>query len=138
VRRGLSDSGKVVERRSRWSAVAGYAAVGALLVAGGALLLSRLVSPDGVEAVWLAALLAYAVQLGAFGALLLLRGSLAGFLAAWVVGTLMRFGLVLAGGLWLVKVAGYPPLAMMLSLTGFVFALLLLEPVFFRRGTLSS
>ncbi|HWV58200.1 MAG TPA: hypothetical protein VNZ57_12175 [Longimicrobiales bacterium] len=114
--------------------VAGYALTGLLLVAiAGAVASGVLPEVDG-RAVWVAGVLSLVVQVVAFAALMALRDRRLGLLMAWAAGVVMRFGVVLVAGIWLVRVAGYPPLALLLSLAGFVFALLLLEPVFFRLG----
>lgn len=117
-----------------------YAAVGLALVVIIGLLISMAVSGAAVEAVWVAGATALAVQVTAFAALVVLgqRGGIGGFLLAWAGGTMLRFGAVLLGGLWLIRVAGYPPLVLLLSMIGFVFVLLMLEPVFFRMGVTAS
>jgi hypothetical protein len=115
-----------------WQALAAYALTSGAVVVAGAGFLSLLLTPAAARALWLAGALAYGVQIVAFGALVLLRELRQGFLLAWVGGVLLRFGVVLGGGFWLVQSAGQPPLPLLLGLAGFVFALLLLEPVFFR------
>lgn len=113
-------------------AVAGYALIGGLAVAACAGLLVGVLTPEGAAGVGVAAALAWGIQVASFSALVVLRRRPA-FFVAWGGGTLVRFGLVVCVGLWLGRSA-YPPLAMLLSLAGFLFMLLLLEPVFFRKG----
>ncbi|MBI4543993.1 MAG: hypothetical protein HY703_02220 [Gemmatimonadetes bacterium] len=110
-----------------------YAAVGGAVVALAAVLLVG----AGVEAparVWALAGAAWLVQLGAFGALLLLRRRGRGFFLAWGGGTVLRLGVVLGVGLWLARTAPTSAAPLLLSFAGFLFLLLLLEPVFLRSG----
>lgn len=120
--------------RSGTGLVAAYGLAGAVLVVAASLAAWLALPPADTRAVWTSGLLALGVQVVAFAALAAVRGSPRGFLAAWAGGVLLRFGVVIAAGLWLVRAAGYPPIASLLSLAGFVFALLLLEPVFLRLG----
>ncbi len=113
-------------------AVAGYALAGAALVAACTGLVAGVLSPEGATGVAVAAALAWGIQVASFSALVALRKRPA-FFVAWGGGTVVRFGLVVCVGLWLAR-SGYPPLAVLLSLAGFLFLLLLLEPVFFRKG----
>lgn len=127
----------MVEARGAWSLLAGYAVTGAGLVALGAGLLGLLLRPDAARAVWVGGLLAYVVQVVVFGALLAATqrgGAGQTFIAAWVAGTLARFGVVGGAGLWLVRSAAHPPAALLLSLVGFLFMLMLLEGVFYWFG----
>ena len=113
-------------------AVLGYALVGGVIVAAGAALLVGLVAPSGAAGIGLAAALAYGIQVASFAVLVGLRGRPAFFLA-WGGGTLLRVGAVLGAGLWLGRTP-HPPAPLLLSLAGFLFLLLLLEPAFFRKG----
>lgn len=54
------------------------------------------------------------------------------FLLRWGIGILSRMGLVAAVGLLLPRLGGLDGNVLILSLCGFFFALLLLEPLFFR------
>jgi hypothetical protein len=101
----------------------GGAAVGSLLVPGGA-----------VGAVWFAAGLAYALQLVAFGALVAVRGRNELFLIGWLAGLVLRFAALGVVAFWLSRTPVFPRAAALLSLVTFVFVLLLLEPLFLRRG----
>lgn len=90
------------------------------------------VDPSARRGLLLAALVAYPVQVCAFALLVRWRDRMNRFLAAWVGGTLVRMGLILAVALVLLRVPDTEPLATLLSLAGFLFGLLLLEPFFFR------
>lgn len=115
-------------------ALAAYMAVGAVLVGAVAAVLAGVLMPAASAAVWWAAGLAYAVQTVAFAALVLVRHKRVAFFLAWGVGTLLRFVVVLGAGIWLSRAVPLPPAPLLLSLVGFLFLLLLLEPVFFRVG----
>lgn len=84
------------------------------------------------QAIWAAAGIAYVIQLMAFGLLLALRPQPQLFLIAWLSGMFLRFGVVGACAFWLSRTEVLPMAATMISLVGFVFLLLLLEPVFLR------
>jgi hypothetical protein len=111
-------------------AFAAYAlASGALLVAL-AMLVVRLdpVDPAGVR---IAGVIAWPVQLVAFAALIRGRDGM-GFVASWVGGMALRFAAVGAAALWVTRVDGPDPASLLISLVGFVFVLVLLEPLFLR------
>ncbi len=82
-------------------------------------------------AVRLAAGIAWPVQLVAFGALMAGRKS-GGFVAGWSGGIALRFAAVGAAALWVTRVDGPDPASLLVSLVGFVFVLVLLEPLFLR------
>ncbi len=111
-----------------------YAAVGLLATAFCAAVTAFVLGRPATSAVIFAAVVAYVLQLIAFGALLALRDHATMFLAGWVGGMLLRaVGLILAG-LWLTRTP-MPRATAMLSLVGFLFLLLMLEPLFLPRGT---
>jgi hypothetical protein len=88
--------------------------------------------PDGRRGVLIAGAIALSVQVVAFWLLLRFRRHVSGFLAVWAGGTLVRM-LVIAGVATIAirtETGGAVP--MLLSLAGFFFGLLLLEPVYFR------
>lgn len=113
-----------------------YAAVGLGLTLLAALVATALVAGGSERAVWLAAALAYGLQLVAFGMLLAVRDRPQLFLAAWAGGILLRFGAVGVVAFWLARRPVLPPAELLLSLVVFMMLLLLLEPVFLhgRRG----
>ena len=112
----------------------GYALTGAGVVGVLAGLLSWLLGAAAARSVWWAAGLAYVVQLAAFAGLLRFRSRRDGFLAVWAGGILARLLVVLAGAYWVMRSTSLEPAPALLSLAGFLFVLLLLEPVFFFVG----
>jgi len=113
-----------------------YAAVGAAVLVAITVVVAALLGGDAAPALWIAAALAYAVQLPAFALLLGSRGRRLRFLAALAGGMMLRLGAVGVGVLLVLKDFG-PPAPLLLGLAGFVFLLLMLEPVFFRFGVRS-
>jgi hypothetical protein len=111
-----------------------YAGVGLAVVgvaAGGATLL---LEAEAARAVQVAAAIAYVLQLGAFAALLAFRGRDALFLAGYLGGMVLRFGGLGVVAWWLGTTTALPRAAVLISLAAFLFVLLLLEPIFLRRG----
>lgn len=109
----------------------GYALSGAGVVALLAGLLGLALGSDSVRSVWWGAVVAYGVQLVAFAALLWYRDRREAFLAVWAAGILIRLAVVLAGAYWVMRTPALQPAPALLSLAGFLFVLLLMEPVFF-------
>jgi hypothetical protein len=72
------------------------------------------------------------LQLAAFASLLAVRDQTHLFMAGWLGGMVMRFGVVGLSLFWTTRTATLPTAPLVLSLVGFVFMLLLLEPVFLR------
>ncbi len=114
---------------------ASYAGVALGVVAAVAAGLSAVVNPASVAAVWVGAAAAYAIQLGAFAGLLLVRGRPERFVVAWGGGALLRFVMVAMIGVWVTRARSLPTAPLLLSVAGFVVLLVLLEPVFLHRGT---
>ena len=85
------------------------------------------------DGVLMAGAIALSVQGVAFALLIRFRHRWNAFLAVWVGGTLFRMGLVVVVAIVVLsaEVAGAVPL--LLSLAAFLFGLLLLEPLYFRR-----
>jgi len=121
---------------ARRRAIVGYAVVSALAVGLGILGAGLVLGPQDAAAVRTAAVVAYAIQVVSFAALAGARGPV--FFLAWGGGTLLRLGAVLVAGVWLARTQAAPPAPLMLGLAGFLFALLLLEPIFFRMGLRSE
>jgi hypothetical protein len=111
-----------------------YAAVAAAMTLAGAGIGTLLVEPGSAGAVWFAAGLAYVLQLLAFAALVAVRERHELFLLGWGVGVALRFGAVGVVAFWLTRDPVFPPRPALVSLVFFVFMLLLLEPLFLRRG----
>lgn len=116
----------------------GYLTASALLVIVGAVVVTGILPAEATGAVWMAAGVAYLVQVVAFVALVAVRHHGVGVLAAWGGGVLLRMAVVLGVALWAAKAAVLPLAPLLLSLAGFLFLLVLLEPVFFRMGMRSS
>ena len=111
-----------------------YAGVSAVVIAAGALL-GIIVAPAGsAGAIGFAAALAYALQLVAFAALVAVRRRNELFLIGWVTGMVLRFGALGVVALWLARSPVFPRTVALVSLVAFVFVLLILEPLFLRRG----
>ena len=92
-----------------------------------------LMDPSGVFGVLAAAAVALPIQVGAFALLAAAPAGTNRFLAAWVGGTLVRLAVVGVGG-WALMRAGLPPAPTLLSLAGFFFVMLLLEPTVLGLG----
>ena len=89
---------------------------------------------EAARAVWFAGAVAWGLQLVAFAALIAVRGSNEMFLAGWLVGLVARFAVVGVVAYWLQRTGALPIEPALLSLVGFLFVLLLMEPLFLRRG----
>ena len=87
---------------------------------------------DGRKGVLLAAAVAYPVQITAFGLLLRSRGDPSRFFVWWGAGVMVRIGVVIIVGLVALRVESLGAEALLLSLAGFFFVLLLMEPAFFK------
>lgn len=109
-----------------------YAAAGAALTVVGGGVVGLLAGADA-RAVWIAAAIAYVVQLGAFGLMVALQGQPQLFMIGWLAGMMVRFGAVGVCAFWLSRTAALPLSTTLLSLVGFLFLLLLLEPLFLRH-----
>ena len=119
-------------------ALAWYALATAVAVALVCAALGLLLRPQALAAVaWMGAL-AWAVQLALFAPLLAARGRRNAFLAAWAGGTLARFAVLGAAAWWIWRSRVLPLAPSLLALAGFLFLLLLVEPVFFRMGLRSE
>ena len=109
-----------------------YAATGLVLSGVCAGAASLLLAGAAERAMWLAAAIAYALQLVAFAGMLYGRRDPNLFLATWLTGMVLRFGAVGLVAWWLARNEALPREAALLSLVGFVFLLLLLEPLFLK------
>jgi hypothetical protein len=109
-----------------------YTASAIGVVALGTLLLWPWLGEQDRGGVVIAALIALPVQVPAFCLLLRFRRRMNGFLAVWLGGTLVRMGVILVVATVAVRTDANGAVAMLLALAGFFFALLLLEPVYFR------
>lgn len=114
-----------------WLAYAGLA----LLIGVVGVALAALVAPgETVRAVLFAAVLAWGVQAVAFAALAYVRGDASRFMFAWLGGIVLRFAAVGVVAFWVTRSEVLPPSPTLVSLVAFVFVMLLLEPLFLRKG----
>jgi hypothetical protein len=86
----------------------------------------------GRSSLLVAACVALPVQLAAFALMVPALGHATKFLVRWGMGLLGRMGVVAALGLSLHRFEGLDPSVLLMAVCGFLFTLLLLEPVFFR------
>jgi hypothetical protein len=112
----------------------GYAGAGLVVVLGGAGLAMLFVSGSAAGAVWFSAGLAWVLQLIAFAVLVAVRERSELFLVGWLGGLVLRFGVVGLVAFWLSRSAVLPLAPALIGLVAFVFVLLLMEPLFLRRG----
>lgn len=109
-----------------------YATSSGALLAALALGVTRVFGTADSGAVWLAAGVAYGVQLLAFALLAAGRKRKMGFMVGWGLGMLLRFA-ALAGMTIMVSVSeAYDPASALLGLVGFMMVLVLIEPLFLR------
>lgn len=111
-----------------------YAGAGLLATAVCAAVAALALGSGATSAIVFAGVVAYAVQLLAFGVLLALRNRGTMFLVGWLGGMVLRAAGLILAGLWLSRTPLPRPTAMV-SLVGFLFLLLMLEPLFLPRGT---
>ena len=112
-----------------------YAATGAAVCVAGALIGGTFLEGEDLRGLRVAAAVAFGLQLVAFAAMVGLRDAGPLFLVAWGGGMLLRLAAVAVLAFWLQGTALLPSAATLVSLVAFLFVLLLLEPVFLRRGT---
>ena len=117
------------------SALSRYALTALLVVGLGATALSVFLDDAGRRGILLAALIAYPVQVIAFGLLLRARGEPTRFMAWWGAGIALRVAVVVAVGLASSRLESVEPAALLLSLVGFFFVLLLMEPAFLKADS---
>ena len=91
-----------------------------------------LLNDEGRRGAALAGLIAYPVQVSAFWLLLRAKDRPSRFLAWWGAGIALRVAVVAAVGIASSRLATLEPAALLLSLVGFFFVLLLMEPVFLK------
>ncbi len=111
-----------------------YALTCALVVVGAAGLLALALPADTVRAVAWMGVVAWGVQLALFAPLYAARGRRNAFFAAWGGGTLARFAVLGVVAWWVWRQGSLPLAPALLALAGFLFIMLLIEPVFFRMG----
>ena len=109
-----------------------YATTGTGVVALAVLLFWPFLDPIGRQGILVAALVALPIQIVSYAVLQHYRGELTGFLAAWVGGTLVRMVAVGVVAFLVIRSGTEMAIPMLLALVSFFFALLLLEPIYFR------
>ena len=109
-----------------------YAATSMVLMVGLAAGVGWLVGPERSAGVWLAAAVATAVQLPAFAALVVSRRKGRDFVISWASGMLLRFAAIAGAAYWVTRATNLDGGVTLLSLVGFVFLLVLVEPAFLR------
>jgi hypothetical protein len=109
-----------------------YGAAAVAVVGVLTLVLWPFLEPAGREGVLVAAAVALPIQLAAFAVLIRFRGRVTGFMAAWAGGMAVRALAVAAVAFVVIRSGAEGAVPMLLALAGFFFALLLLEPVYFR------
>lgn len=111
-----------------------YALAGFLMIAIAVAALFPFLQDEGRRGVLLAAGVAYPVQIVAFGLLLRARGEPSRFFVWWGVGVAVRIGVVVVAGLVALRIESLGAEALLLSLAGFFFGLLLIEPAFLKAA----
>lgn len=114
------------------SPVAQYGGTGGLMLAVVLGALWPFLTPEAWAGVLRAAFVALSVQVVLFALLVRWKQGTNTFLMVWAGGTLIRMGVVVAAALLLVQSSSDAILSTLLALAGFLFALLLLEPIFFK------
>ena len=114
------------------SALSRYALTSLLVVILGIAILWTFLDDAGQRGVLLAALIAYPVQVLAFGLLARAREDAGRFFIWWGAGIALRIAVVAVVGIASSSLESDGRTALVLSLVGFFFVLLLLEPVFLR------
>ena len=112
-----------------WLAYAAVGTVAVVLITIVAVLLAE--GPAG-RAVMVGAAIALVLQLAAFALLVTVRDKPHLFMAGWLGGMVLRFGGLGLVLFWASRTTLLPRTPVVISLVGFVFVLLLLEPVFLR------
>ena len=109
-----------------------YALTGLLMIAVAVAALFPFLDDDGRTGILIAAAVAYPVQVVAFGLLLRVRGDPSRFFVWWGAGVLLRVGVLVVIGLLALRIESLGVEALLLSLAGFFFGLLLMEPAFLK------
>ena len=111
-----------------------YALTGLLMIAVAVAALFPFLGDEGRTGVLLAAAVAYPVQIVAFGLLLRARGEPSRFFVWWGAGVLLRIAVIVVIGLLALRIESLGAEALLLSLAGFFFGLLMIEPTFLKAA----
>ena len=109
-----------------------YAGVGTVGVSAVILMLWPFLNAASRTGLLIAAAVALPVQWASFAALMRFRGRPNGFLGVWVGGVAVRMGVVGLVAFLAISRGADGLIALLLSLAGFFFGLLLLEPMYFK------
>ena len=109
-----------------------YALIGLLMIAVAVVALFPFLDDDGRTGILVAAAVAYPVQVVAFGLLLRVRGDPSRFFVWWGAGVAVRVGVVIIIGLVALRIESLGAEVLLLSVAGFFFGLLLIEPAFLK------
>ena len=109
-----------------------YALTGLLMIAVAVAALFPFLDDDGRTEILIAAAVAYPVQVVAFGLLLRVRGDPSRFFVWWGAGVAVRVGVVIIIGLVALRIESLGAEVLLLSVAGFFFGLLLIEPAFLK------
>lgn len=115
-----------------WQRVLGFAAVTAVIAFGGAWVIDIVIEDAGLgRSIWTSAVIAVMVQVGSFVVIwpIVTKNAVAG----WGVGSAIRFVAVIVYALVGEKVLGVEGGPALLSLVTFLFASMLVEPLFLKR-----
>lgn len=112
-----------------------YAIVGSGVVAAALLLLWPMLDPLARQGIVIAALVALPVQIVSFSLLVRFRDRVRGFLAAWVGGTVARVVAIATVAFFVLRSSAEGALTVLVALAAFLFALLLLEPIYFKGSS---
>ena len=114
------------------SAAVKYGATAVALIGLLTLGIVPFLGPSGRTGVLIAAAVALPVQIAAFAVLVRYRGQVKGFMAAWAGGMALRALTLLVVAVLVIRSGTESAIPMLLALAGFFFALLMLEPIYFK------
>ncbi len=109
-----------------------YAGAAVVLVGVILLLLWPFLGSAARSGVLAAGLIALPIQITAFSVLVRFRGRTEGFMAAWAGGMALRAVAVVVAAVVVVRSGTESAVPLLLALPGFFFALLLIEPLYFK------
>jgi|SRR6185437_12589389 hypothetical protein len=111
-----------------------FVAAAAVLIVVAAFLLGLLFRMPGDErAIRISAVIAFAVQVFAFGIVLVVAGTGTNVFPAWGLGMLLRLAALAVTAFWLVKALGLRPEPALIGMATFFFVTTLIEPLLLRR-----
>jgi hypothetical protein len=116
----------------------GYAGASLALVVVVAAVAGAVLPESYGRAVWVSAAVAYLLQLIAFAALVAVRRDRTLIMAGWAGGIGLRVLALVVMAWWAAESAALPREPLLVSLVAYLFLLLLLEPVFLKRGMNAS